>query len=133
MNEVTAQKDIAQGRPSVVGEWVKSGAPWIWLNAGAVGISVIMVIGLLIYIAIKGLVNFWPVDVVDATYAEPNKPAVHIIGEIRETEKVSIARLRSAGYELPGNEKFYDRYLVKTGNRDLFGGDFRNELALWLS
>jgi len=26
-------------------DWIKSGSPFIWLNAGAVAISIIMVIG----------------------------------------------------------------------------------------
>ncbi len=30
-----------------VKEWFKSGTPWVWMNAGAVAISIIMVIGLL--------------------------------------------------------------------------------------
>ena len=31
--------------------WVKSGTPWIWMNAGAVSIAVIMTLGLLAIIA----------------------------------------------------------------------------------
>src|SRR5689334_13751877 len=118
MNKSTTQEALAQKPRSALGEWVKSGAPWIWLNAGAVGISVIMVVGLLLYIAAKGLVNFWPANVVDAVYREPGKEPVHLIGEIRETEAVSGARLKSAGNAMIGDAEFYDRYLVKTGNRD---------------
>jgi phosphate transport system permease protein len=35
--------------------WFKSGSPWIWMNAGAVSIAIIMVIGLLAVIAVRGL------------------------------------------------------------------------------
>ncbi|HKM26869.1 MAG TPA: hypothetical protein VJY57_05465, partial [Thiopseudomonas sp.] len=28
-------------------KWVASGSPWVWLNAGAVAISVVLVLGLL--------------------------------------------------------------------------------------
>ena len=38
----------------------KSGTPWVWLNAAAVSISMVMVIGLLILIAVRGLGHFWP-------------------------------------------------------------------------
>ena len=49
-----------------VSNWFKSGDPWVWLNAGAVAISVIMVIGLLLLIAVRGLGHFWPADIVEA-------------------------------------------------------------------
>lgn len=39
--------------------WFKSGKPWIWLTAGAVSISLIAVIGLLLMIAWRGLSFFW--------------------------------------------------------------------------
>ena len=58
-----------------VSGWVKSGEPWVWLNAGAVAISVIMVIGLLLLIAVRGLGHFWPADIVEGRYALPgNEP-----------------------------------------------------------
>ena len=41
-------------------KWVASGSPWVWLNAGAVAISVVLVLGLLGVIASRGLVHFWP-------------------------------------------------------------------------
>ena len=39
-------------------DWVKSGSPFIWLNAGAVAISIVMVLGLIGFIGAKGLVHF---------------------------------------------------------------------------
>ena len=36
-------------------DWLSGGAPWIWLNAGAVAASLIMVGGLLALIAVRGL------------------------------------------------------------------------------
>ena len=41
-------------------KWSRTGTPWIWLNAGAVAISIIMVLGLLGVLAVNGLRHFWP-------------------------------------------------------------------------
>ena len=44
--------------------WFKSGSPWIWWNAAAVSVSLIMVFGLLALIAVRGLGHYWPADIV---------------------------------------------------------------------
>jgi phosphate transport system permease protein len=41
-----------------VREYFKSGDAWVWLNAGAVAISLIMVAGILGLIAVRGLRSF---------------------------------------------------------------------------
>ena len=41
-----------------VREYFKSGDAWVWLNAGAVAISLIMVAGILGLIAVRGLGHF---------------------------------------------------------------------------
>ena len=38
--------------------YFKSGEAWVWMNAGAVAISLIMVVGLLGLVAVRGLVQF---------------------------------------------------------------------------
>ena len=43
--------------------WFASGEPWVWMNAAAVAISIIAVVGLLGLIAVRGLAHFWPADV----------------------------------------------------------------------
>ncbi len=40
--------------------WIRSGAPWIWLTGGAVSMSLLSVLGLLLLIGWKGLNFFWP-------------------------------------------------------------------------
>lgn len=108
-----------------VSEWVKSGDPWVWLNAGAVAISVIMVVGLLLLIAVRGLGHFWPADVVEARYELPGQPAYKLIGERVESVEVPVAQLREAGISIPGDFDLMQRTLIKTGNRDVYGSDFR--------
>lgn len=113
-------------------KWFNSGAPWIWLNAGAVSISLIMVLGLLILIAVRGLSYFWPADVVDATYQDSSKNKIRVIGELVSSEDISADSARDNGYKIEGDEDV-TRYLMKTGNRDLYGSDFRLLLKPFLS
>lgn len=109
--------------------WWRSGNPWIWLTAGAVSVSLIMVIGLLALIGFRGLSHFWAPDIAMFTYQPSPGQMQTVAGSIRETEKITRARLREAGVELAGDGKFVTRYLLKVGNRDAFGGDFRYVIA----
>jgi len=112
--------------------WYKSGAPWVWLNAGAVSISLVMVVGLLLLIAVRGLSHFWPADVMEVSYTEPNQQAEVLIGEVIETETVPASQLKRVGIELAEGQISAERVLVKVGNRDYFGMDFRWVNAPWL-
>ena len=112
--------------------WVKSGAPWVWLNAGAVSISLVLVVGLLGLIAVRGLSHFWPADIMEVGYIEPGKKTELIIGEVIEIETVPAARLKRVGVYLPEGQESAERLLVKVGNRDYFGMDFRWVNGPWL-
>ena len=107
-------------------DWVRSGAPWIWLIAGSVSISLFMVLGVLSLTALRGLGYFWPADIATIQYNDPTtNTKVTLIGEIQDREQVTRGRLESAGINLPGSVLEADRYLIKVGNRDTFGADFR--------
>ena len=80
--------------------WFKGGSPWVWLNAGAVSISLVMVLGLLGLIAVRGLSHFWPADIVAVSYMEPGSESITLLGEIVDKETVSALRLKNAGVEL---------------------------------
>lgn len=106
-------------------DWFKSGSPWIWLTAGAVAVSVLAVAGVMALTALRGLGHFWPKAVIETTYKERDGTTIGLIGEIREREEVAVRRLREAGFVIPGNDTFTDRVLIKLGNRDVSGVDFR--------
>lgn len=106
--------------------WVKSGDPWVWLNAGAVAICIIMVTGLLGLIAIRGLGHFWPANVMQATYVEKEK-AVKIIGELVQSELIPVEQLNGVKIPVAEGVKEVRRDLFKIGNRDQSGADF-----IWL-
>ncbi len=113
----------------MIRKWIKSGNPWIWLTAGAVSISLLMVVGVLGLLTIKGLVYFWPNDVVEISYQLKDGKQQILVGEIYDEEHVPVQRLRDAGVAINTDDKFVTRYLLKTGNRDISGSDFRWVLA----
>lgn len=104
-------------------EWTKSGEPWVWLNAGAVAICMIMVVGLLGLIAVRGLGHFWPAEVVQATYTVDER-SVQVAGERVEIVDVPAEQLRGSGVDVPEGIESMKRTLLKVGNRDLTGSDF---------
>lgn len=110
-----------------VKKWFTSGSPWVWLSASAVTASLIMVVGLLVLIAVRGMAYFWPADVYQFEYREGNNTVSTVIGEIYDSEIVSAARIKDGGYSLPSDyhSQEVERYLIKTGNRDVVGLDFR--------
>lgn len=106
--------------------WFESGSPWVWLNAGGVAVSVILVIGLIGLIASRGLGHFWPAPVFEASFTNQFGQQETLIAEIRGSEQVKTQRLREAGFQLPEDgPESYVRHQVKTGNRDVVGLDFR--------
>ncbi len=93
--------------------WIKSGSPWIWLTAGAVSISMIAVLGILLLIGWKGLSYFWPT----ALQEWHLKDGRIIIGQLYDVETLH-SNSRSA--------KPLERLIIKVGNRDINGFDFIN-------
>ncbi|MBF8744397.1 MULTISPECIES: phosphate ABC transporter permease PstA [Pseudomonas] len=113
--------------------WFKSGAPGVWVSGGAVAMAVIMTVGLLAVIAVRGLAHFWPADLVQATYKVPGQSDHVIIGEVVQKEEVPRARLKGAGLPVPDEgPEFMTRELIKVGNRDLNGSDFTWVVGDWL-
>ena len=112
----------------MIRRWFQSGKPWIWFTASAVSISMILVFGLLLLIAARGLGHFWPSDILQFQYQEADGTTLTLVGEIHDEEQVAATRLRDAGIEVAGDEPV-TRYLLKIGNRDIYGQDFRWVIA----
>jgi len=106
--------------------WFRSGTPWVWMSAGAVSICLVMVFGLLILIAARGLGYFWPADIVAMDYVERDGTEIRVMGEQRETSMIPLERLMDAGFQLENHQGDVERHLLKIGNRDLYGIDFRS-------
>ncbi|PPD50778.1 MAG: phosphate ABC transporter, permease protein PstA [Methylobacter sp.] len=104
--------------------WFKSGAPWIWLNAAAVSVCLIMVVGVLGLIVARGIGHFWPGQVIQFTYQDEGQVKT-IIGEHVDSSITPAAMAKSSGITMADTEETLVQYLVKTGNRDVTGSDFR--------
>ncbi|UVL59069.1 phosphate ABC transporter permease PstA [Pseudomonas sp. B21-035] len=103
------------------------------MSGGAVAIAVIMTIGLLAVIAVRGLGHFWPADLLQASYNVPGQANHIVVGEVVQKEEVPRARLKGAGLPVPDEgPEFMTRELIKVGNRDLNGSDFTWVVGEWL-
>jgi len=110
---------------TTVMQWFKGGSPWVWLSAAAVSVSLVMVFGLLLLIAVRGLGFFWPADVLEIKYQQSAVEVATLVGEVQSSETVSAQRIRESGVDVPSGMDSVTRLLFKVGNRDISGLDFR--------
>ncbi len=97
---------------------------WIWLNAAAVTLSVLGVLGILVMLAWNGLGYFWPAKIAELEYQSGAEVELYI-GEFKRKEYVDRELLRRhEDWQLPAGEKRFARRLLKTGNREILGRDF---------
>lgn len=101
-------------------DWYKSGLPWVWSCAASVAFALLMVLSLFLHIVYQGMGHFWPHAVLQVGVGEKA-----IAGEVKYGEKTSAARLRQLGVEVPEGVEFLERRLLKIGNREMNGLDFR--------
>jgi phosphate transport system permease protein len=105
--------------------WFKQGEHWIWFSASTVSISLVLVFGLLAMITYKGLIHFWPHEVYEISVTQPNGQVETVIGEWQDS-KMLVAESDSP--EAIHGKIEVPQHLIKMGNRDIFGIDFR-----WIS
>ena len=86
--------------------WWRRGSALVWFSGATLALSLLMIGGLVGYIAVKGLGFFWPAPLVQAMTADGP-----ILGEISGDEKAQ------------GEDSAKIQFHV--GNRDVFGQDFR--------
>jgi phosphate transport system permease protein len=104
--------------------WFKTDAPWVWLNAGALALSVFMVVGLLGLIAVRGFAHFWPGEIVTTTWTSATGEQRTVLGEVVDDEVLTAIAAKEAGIKVAEGETFVRRFLFKQGNRDMGGRDF---------
>jgi phosphate transport system permease protein len=93
-------------------QWKKNGEHWVWVNASAVAICLIMVIGLIGLIVVRGLGHFWVNDVQQIQLQN----GTLWLGEQIDTEK-SITN--------DAKQKSKTQILYKVGNREEYSLDFK--------
>ncbi len=108
----------------MIKQWFKSGEPWVWLNAAAVSSCLILVVGLLSLVAIRGLGHFWPAEVVEYRYQDGITDTT-IVGEIVDKAVLTAQQVKDAHYKITDGTDSLIQLLIKTGNRDTTGLDFR--------
>ncbi|WP_305038584.1 phosphate ABC transporter permease PstA [Halomonas alkalisoli] len=109
-------------------QWFKSGAPWIWLNGGAVALCMVMVLGLLGLIAVRGFSHFWPAEIVEFRVGNDSiGQGQQVVGQHVRSQTIPVQVARDAGIAVPpdlGEDELVTRHLIKQGNRDVTGRDF---------
>ncbi|RBW66106.1 phosphate ABC transporter permease PtsA [Vibrionales bacterium C3R12] len=114
-------------------KWLRSGSPWIWLTGGAVSISLLSVLGLLLLIGWKGLTYFWPAplyqwEVVNNNILPQSVEANHrLIGQLYQRDYTPIDHIVDAENKLPAavlEEGVVGRLSIKVANRELYPADF---------
>lgn len=93
--------------------WLRSGAPWIWLTAGAVSLCLMMVLGLMLLIGYKGLTHFWPMSIYQWQVATPQGEKT-LIGPLYEQEWVPISVKTAQGVEQMEVKRYVIRSLRPT-------------------
>ncbi|HIC7646195.1 TPA: phosphate ABC transporter permease PstA [Serratia liquefaciens] len=110
--------------------WAKSGSPWVWLTAGSVAVSLLALIGIMLLLAGQGMRYFWPSPVYQFELNQSAAGPVTMIGELYQQQSIPRRQLLESGIALPpGNAQSFERYLIKVGNRESEGQDFRTLLA----
>lgn len=94
----------------------KSGEIFIWFTGMGLGISLIMISGLLVLILLNGKDYFWASELREITLNDGRK----ILGEVVKEELIP-------NYNLPDSLKNtgLKRIQLKIGNRDIYGFDFQ--------
>jgi phosphate transport system permease protein len=90
----------------------ESGAVFIWLTGAALAASVVMILGIVILVASRGLVVFWPHPLDELTLKDGKKYVVDVLSQ----EPIPSS---------PENPTPGDRLQVRIANRDIYGLDFR--------
>ncbi|VXC95942.1 Phosphate transport system permease protein PstA [Enterobacterales bacterium 8AC] len=111
-------------------KWIGSGSPWIWLTAASVAVSLLALIGILLLLAGQGMRYFWPSPVYQFELNQSAAGPVTVIGELYQQQTLSRRQLQDSGIALPADDAAsFTRYLIKVGNRESEGQDFRTLLA----
>lgn len=88
------------------------GEPWVWLTASSLALAIAMIVGLLSFIAWRGIATFWPVPLELVTLADGRR----LLVEVTEREPVEPATATATGHPA--------RRLVRTGDFDSSGNHY---------
>ena len=101
---------------------------WIWLNAGALALSLCAVVFIVLLIMRNGLIHFWPNPIYAVEYTNSAGNPEKLIGERVEVSRLSRIQYLEAGGDdnrLSADAQEVERWLFNTGNRRTNPPDFR--------
>ena len=90
-----------------------NGDSLIWLTGGALAVSLLMVVGLVLLVVVNGMGFFWPADLAQIKL----KDGRTLLGPVTAREVIPQP-------DAPVGTPVHYRDQVKQGNRDLYGADF---------
>jgi phosphate transport system permease protein len=93
---------------------IRRGDPAIWFTGTGLGISLLMITGMVGLILVNGLGFFWPRPLTQLTLAD----GTSLVGEL-------VGREAIPQHGAPAGTAVVHRIQMKLGNRDLSGADFR--------
>ena len=88
------------------------GEPWVWLTGGALAVAIMMITGLLLFIAVRGASTFWPVPLELIELADGRRA----LGEVSEQNAAEVATAATAGRG--------GRRLMRTDNFEVSGNHY---------
>ncbi|WP_354408184.1 phosphate ABC transporter permease PstA [Marinobacterium sp. MBR-111] len=103
--------------------WFHTDTPWVWLNAGAVALCLLTLLGILLLISIQGLAHFWPKGLLQAEVTADSQSR-RVIGAVIQHEHVSVRQLQEAGLSLDSKQAEVQRTLIHSGNREFSDSDY---------
>ncbi len=110
---------------------IAHGEPMIWITGGALGLALVMILGLLLWVLLNGVGTFWPgrlhrienlngqVSLGEVTRVDHFAPTPQLL------ESLSPEARAAAQNELTENDGLLRRQLVRIGNYELTGEHFR--------
>lgn len=108
-------RGLERPEPGFWGRVFQRGDPFVWMTGAALGLSILMIVGILVLITWRGFSAMWPEPLVELRL----KDGAVLLGEVRAREEV----------EGEGGATVRSRILLRVSNRDLYGADFR---WIWL-
>jgi len=89
------------------------GEPWVWLMSGALAIAVMMIVGLLLFVTVRGSLHFWP------------RPLYEIVLRNGETCLGEVTSRETHINNLQDDKDFTARRLVHIANFEITGTHYR--------
>lgn len=123
----TASSNLSRTVPAKADDVRSRGEPFTWLLGGALALGCLMIAGLLALVVWNGFVTFIPksievltensgaISAGERVRQESFRPAPDVVAKLSATARENVA----------GNGGYATRFLIKTGNFDLYGEDFK--------